>query len=62
MDCAYIYVIYLTFVTFVLTARDCLDPKSTGADTVICIDTSESMMGEPYKACVDFVNQFVDCK
>ncbi|XP_076103028.1 uncharacterized protein LOC143072110 [Mytilus galloprovincialis] len=41
-------------------ARDCLDPKSTGADTVICIDTSESMMGEPYKACVDFVNQFVD--
>ncbi|XP_052100801.1 uncharacterized protein LOC127734816 [Mytilus californianus] len=41
-------------------ARDCLDPKSTGADTVICIDTSESMTGESFKACVNFVNQFVD--
>ena len=43
-------------------ARDCLDPKSNGADTVICIDTSSSMEGQPFQQSLEFINQFIDSK
>lgn len=41
-------------------AGQCRDPKSDGADTIICIDTSESMRGIPIQQAKDFVNNFLE--
>ncbi|XP_033749308.1 uncharacterized protein LOC117333997 [Pecten maximus] len=41
-------------------AAECRDPKSDGADTIICIDTSESMRGVPIQQAKDFINNFLE--
>ncbi|OWF46887.1 HERC2-like protein 3 [Mizuhopecten yessoensis] len=41
-------------------AAECRDPKSDGADTIICIDTSESMRGAPIQQAKYFVNSFLE--
>ncbi|XP_060066674.1 uncharacterized protein LOC132546961 [Ylistrum balloti] len=41
-------------------AADCRDPKSDGADTIICVDTSDSMKGAPIQQARDFINNFLD--
>lgn len=48
-------------LVFVLGAA-CGDPKSTGVDTVICLDISDSMNGERFNAAKRAVHSLLDGK
>ncbi|XP_060572591.1 uncharacterized protein LOC132730638 [Ruditapes philippinarum] len=43
-----------------LSASECSDMKSTGIDTVICLDTSTSMAGKPLTAAIDCIEKILD--
>ncbi|XP_060572601.1 uncharacterized protein LOC132730645 [Ruditapes philippinarum] len=43
-----------------LSANECSDMKSTGIDTVICLDTSSSMAGKPLTTAIDCIGKILD--
>lgn len=44
----------------VISAADCTDHKSQGADTILCVDTSGSMEGQKFKQIKAFIESFIE--
>lgn len=41
-------------------ASSCSDVKSEGIDTVICLDTSSSMAGQPITIALEAIHQLIN--
>jgi hypothetical protein len=44
----------------IISAADCTDHKSQGADTILCIDTSGSMDGQKFEQIKAFIESFIE--